>query len=81
MNGNSPMISHAPPFVMRLSKDERKFFSRIDFSNLGMKRTDRVLAKYYGFTDEELDFPSSKLRTGNYDIEYRMRCDAENEEE
>jgi hypothetical protein len=26
MNGKSPMISHAPPFVLRLSKDERKVF-------------------------------------------------------
>ncbi len=35
---------------------------------------DRVLAKHYGFTDEELDFiPSTLLRTGiNYDIKYRM---------
>ena len=24
---------------------------------------DQVLAAHYGFTDEELDFPSSKLRT------------------
>jgi len=27
-------------------------------------KIDRVLAAHYGFTDEELDFPSSKLRTG-----------------
>jgi hypothetical protein len=42
--------------------------------------TDRVLAAHYGFTEEELDFPSSKFRTGipstrlragNYDIKYR----------
>ncbi|MBI2367203.1 MAG: hypothetical protein HYV01_19705 [Deltaproteobacteria bacterium] len=25
---------------------------------------DRVLAAHYGFTEKELDFPSSKLRTG-----------------
>jgi len=30
MNGKTPMISTAPPFVLRLSKDERGFFSRID---------------------------------------------------
>jgi hypothetical protein len=45
---------------------------------------------HFGFTDEELDFPSIKLRTGipsarlragNYDIKYRMGRDAENEEE
>jgi hypothetical protein len=42
---------------------------------------DRVLAAYYGFTDEELHFiPSTKLRTGiNYDIKYRMGRDAEAE--
>ena len=27
-NGKSPMISHAPPFVLRLSKDERKVFQQ-----------------------------------------------------
>jgi len=27
MNGKPPMISTAPPFVLRLSKDERKAFS------------------------------------------------------
>ena len=28
MNRKSPMISHAPPFVLRLSKDERKVFQQ-----------------------------------------------------
>jgi len=28
MNGKSPMISNAPPFVLRLSKDERKVFQQ-----------------------------------------------------
>ena len=28
MNGKSPMISQAPPFVLRLSKDERKVFQQ-----------------------------------------------------
>jgi len=32
---------------------------------------DRVLAKHYGFTDEELDFII------NYDIKYRMGMNAE----
>jgi hypothetical protein len=51
---------------------------------------DRVLAAHYGFTDEELDFipstklrvgiPSGRLRSGNYDIKYRMGRDAESEE-
>ena len=33
-----------------------------------------IIARHYGFTDEELDFiPSASLRTGiNYDIKYRM---------
>jgi hypothetical protein len=41
-----------------------------------------VLAAHYGFTDEELDFiPSTRLRAGiNYDIKYRVRRDAESEE-
>jgi hypothetical protein len=34
-----------------------------------------VLAKHYGFTDEELDFII------NYDIKYRMGRDAEGKEE
>ncbi len=28
MNGKSAMISEAPPFVLRLSKDERKVFQQ-----------------------------------------------------
>ena len=36
---------------------------------------DRVLAKHYGFTDEELDFII------NYDSKYRMGRDSANEEE
>ena len=50
-----------------------------------------MLAAHYGFMEEKLDFPSSKLRTGipstqlragiNYDIKYRMGRDVENEEE
>jgi len=28
MNGKSPMISTAPPFVLRLSKDERRVFQQ-----------------------------------------------------
>jgi len=28
MNGKSPMISPAPPFVLRLSKDERRVFQQ-----------------------------------------------------
>ncbi len=36
---------------------------------------DRVLAKHYGFTDEELDFII------NYDIKYRLGRDGGDEEE
>ena len=36
---------------------------------------DRVLAKHYGFTDEELDFII------NYDIKYRLGQSSTNEEE
>jgi hypothetical protein len=36
---------------------------------------DRVLAKHYGFTDEELDFII------NYDIKYRMGRETGEEEE
>jgi hypothetical protein len=40
-----------------------------------LDQIDRVLAKHYGFTDEELDFII------HYDIKYRMGRDAEAEEE
>jgi hypothetical protein len=36
---------------------------------------DRVLARHYGFTDDELDFII------NYDIKYRLGRDSANEEE
>jgi len=38
-------------------------------------KIDRVLAKHYGFTDEELDFII------NYDIKYRMGRDNGDESE
>jgi len=40
-----------------------------------IREIDHVLAKHYGFTDEELDFIL------NYDIKYRMGRDSTNEEE
>ncbi len=43
------------------------------FSKPIIDEIDRVLAKHYGFTDEELDFII------NYDIKYRMGRDAEEE--
>jgi hypothetical protein len=39
---------------------------KIQFSKSIIDKIDRVLAKHYGFTDEELDFII------NYDIKYRM---------
>jgi hypothetical protein len=38
-------------------------------------KIDRVLARHYGFTAEELDFIL------NYDIKYRLGRDTESEEE
>ena len=38
-------------------------------SKLTIDEIDRILAKHYGFTDEELDFII------NYDIKYRMGRD------
>jgi hypothetical protein len=35
-------------------------------SSIGIDKIDKVLAKHYGFTEEELDFVI------NYDIKYRM---------
>jgi len=43
------------------------------FKKPTLDEIDRVLAKHYGFTDEELDFII------NYDIKYRMGQDAEGE--
>ncbi len=42
-------------------------------SKSAIDEIDRVLAKHYGFTDEELDFII------NYDIKYRMGREAEEE--
>lgn len=48
------------------------------FISIALK-LDCVLAKHYGFSDEELDFiPSVSLRAGiNHDIKYRMGRDTE----
>jgi hypothetical protein len=45
------------------------------FSKNIIDKIDTILAKHYGFTDEELDFII------NYDIKYRMGRDAGGEEE
>ncbi len=47
----------------------------VKYSKLIIDEIDRVLAKHYGFTDEELDFII------NYDIKYRLGRDSANEEE
>ena len=41
-----------------------------------------MMARHYGFTEEQLDFiPSTMLRAGiNYDIKYHMGREAEGEE-
>ena len=44
-------------------------------SKLIIDEIDRVLARHYGFTDEELDFII------NYDIKYRMGREAGGEED
>jgi hypothetical protein len=54
---------------------------RVKESETHPRRNRPVLAAHYGFADEELDFPSIKLRAGiNYDIKYRMGRDAACEE-
>lgn len=45
------------------------------YSKLIVNEIDKVLAKHYGFTEEELDFII------NYDIKYRMGDELKNEEE
>ncbi len=47
----------------------QEFYPR--FSKPIIDEIDRVLARHYGFTDEELDFIL------NYDIKYRMGKDAD----
>ncbi len=51
----------------------REYLPRL--SKFIIDKIDRVLAKYYGFTEEELDFII------NYDIKYRMGTDADAEDE
>ena len=67
--------------VIRNKKDRRRLL--VDEPRTPVpKKIDRVLAAYYGFTDEELDFiPSARLRADNYDIKYRMGREAEREAE
>ena len=51
-----------------------RIFYNIDQSKFIIDEIDRVLAKHYGFTDEELDFII------NYDIKYRMGQDEADDE-
>jgi hypothetical protein len=53
---------------------EKEYFT-INLSKPIIDEIDRVLARHYGFTDEELDFII------HYDIKYRMGKDAEGEGE
>jgi hypothetical protein len=55
-------------------KTETQCF-KIQKSKLIIDEIDRVLAKHYGLTDDELDFVI------NYDIKYRMGGDAGGDEE
>ena len=58
--------------MTRLAFDRRRFNRSENYNQEDEYKTyttteiDRVLAKHYGFTDEELDFII------NYDIKYRM---------
>jgi hypothetical protein len=51
----------------------QKFFPKL--SKPILDKIDSTLARYYGFTDEELDFII------NYDIKYRLGADADEDEE
>lgn len=50
-------------------------FTITNFATVRFTRTDRMLAKHYGFTHEELNFII------NYDIKYRMGQESKDEEQ
>lgn len=63
-------------------ENRNKGIDKIEFTQFNVRESkpiideiDTVLAKHYGFTDEELDFII------NYDIKYRMGKELENEDE
>ena len=56
MNGKFPMLSTAPPFVLRLSKDERRVFQQNQESRDDPAVFDRLAKKFASFTTEELQF-------------------------
>ena len=60
---------------LQKGKGETKTQSfKISLSKSIIDEIDKVLAKHYGFTEEELDFII------NYDIKYRMGDELNNEE-
>jgi hypothetical protein len=71
LHGNSSMKERKQK---QTGRTETQSF-RIQKSKPIIDDIDRVLARHYGFTDEELDFII------NYDIKYRMGRDADTEEE
>jgi len=61
---------------MEVNHDARKCYRRAGYDCRGAlvsqekyNTIDRVLARHYGFSDEELDYLI------NYDIKYRLRAD------
>ena len=67
-------VRRAVPYKATGLVEYDEFYPR--YSKPIIDEIDRVLAKHYGFTDEELDFII------NYDIKYRMgQASADEEEE
>jgi hypothetical protein len=70
-------LKHNSSFLIRnqkqTGKTETQMF-KIQKSKPIIDEIDRILARHYGFTDEELDFII------NYDIKYRMGAEAEDGE-
>ena len=78
INGVPSLIGGLSPLVSKLMAELRKNSKRIVYGKAEVDQIyvapckpilddiDRVLAQYYGFTEEELDFII------NYDIKYRM---------
>jgi DNA polymerase III alpha subunit len=84
---NKIELNNSSTLLMEDYKSHSKIYKRISkgiesefdsfypmFSKPIIDEIDKVLAKHYGFTDEELDFII------NYDIKYRMGSELEGEE-
>lgn len=69
------MIDYKANSFVRVRRDCEYQEFRLNKSKPIMDEIDRVLARHYGFTDEELDFII------NYDIKYRMGDELFEEEE